>query len=243
MAEKKKKKNEEPRAPWRVRALREARYWVVSLAVAAAVILPLRAAVADWYDVPTGSMRPTILEGDRIFVQNIAFGLRIPMTRSWITRWGQPERGDIVTLASPQTGERLVKRVIGVPGDRIAMVEGRIRINGKIVDYEMIERDILEPLSNGRRLPAMRMTEFLPGKPHVVTLIPQIRSIRSFEEIEIPQGQYFVMGDNRDQSADSRIFGFVPEDWIYGRGTHIALSFDGGNPFKPRFGRWLDPLR
>ena len=113
--------SETPRRPLRPILTRLLRNWVVPFAATLAVFLPLRAAVADWYDVPTGSMKPTILEGDRIFVSNLAFGLRVPLTRTWLARWDTPDRGDIVTLASPRDGTRLVKRVIGIPGDLLGV--------------------------------------------------------------------------------------------------------------------------
>jgi signal peptidase I len=224
------------------RALREAGFWIRSFVLAAAIVLPLRAAVADWYDVPTGSMRPTILEGDRIFVRNLAFGLRVPMTRSWILRWGEPQRGQIVTLASPESGERLVKRVIGVPGDRIAMTAGRLIVNGDTLEYDLVDENVKEHVGNDHVFAAEHYMEHLPGRDHIVTHVPGIRALRDFEEVVIPPGRFFVMGDNRDQSRDSRYFGLVEERSIYGHGTHVAISFYPKKLLKPRFERWLDPM-
>src|SRR5262245_5791433 len=103
------------------RLLRSARSWLTAFAIAFAILAPLRSAVADWNDVPSGSMEPTILPGDRIFVNKLAYGLRLPFTRTWLARWGDPAPGDVVVLLSPKDGTRLVKRVIAGPGDTIAM--------------------------------------------------------------------------------------------------------------------------
>lgn len=242
MSKKQSKGEDEAKKPFAQRAVREVRFWITSFITAAAIILPLRAAVADWYDVPTGSMRPTIIEGDRIFVQNLAFGLRIPMTRTWVATWGKPERGDIVTFASPADGQRLVKRVIGLPGDRVSMMDGWLYINGEAVDYELVDDDRVEKLKGDRTVAAEHHMEHLPGRDHIVTVIPNAPSIREFRETTVPEGHYFMMGDNRDQSYDSRFFGFVPRKHIYGRSSHIAISLNRDNYFLPRFSRWLNKM-
>lgn len=217
--------------------------WVLPLAVAAAVLTPLRSSVADWNDVPTGSMRPTILEGDRIFVNKLAFGLRIPLTRLWLAQWGGPERGDIVTLASPADGTRLVKRVIGLPGDVITLVGNRLAINGEPVEYAVIGDQTTVELESGRRAAIVLAEEELPGRTHIVTFTQGVMSPRFFEPITVPEGRYFVMGDNRDQSLDSRVFGFVQRDDIYGRSSFVALSFDPSGFLSPRFERWFLKMR
>ena len=243
MSENKKTKSTEETPTLGKRALREAGFWLRSFVIAAAIVLPMRAAVADWYDVPTGSMRPTILEGDRIFVRNLSYGLRVPLTRSWVARWGSPQRGQIVTLASPESGERLVKRVVGVPGDTIAMDKGRLIVNGEPVEYELVDENIRETIGDTDRVfAAAHYMEHLPGQSHIVTHVPAIRAKRDFEAIVLPEGKYFVMGDNRDQSRDSRFFGPVDEHSIYGHSTHVAISFWPKTLLKPRFDRWFDPM-
>jgi signal peptidase I len=242
MLRKKKEKPKDPNAPKQPlakRAVREVRFWISSFAVAAAIILPLRAAVADWYDVPTGSMRPTIIEGDRIFVQNLAFGLRVPLTRTWMAKWGEPQRGDIVTFASPHDGQRLVKRIVAVPGDHLSMQEGRLALNGEPLVYDLLDENRQERLRDGRTVRAELYDEHLPGRVHPVTMVPAAPSIRELRDIVVPEGHYFMMGDNRDQSFDSRFFGFVPLRSIYGRSSHIAISLDRDRYFLPRFSRWL----
>lgn len=213
--------------------------WVLPLLVAVVVLTPLRSSVADWNDVPTGSMRPTILEGDRIFVNKLAFGLRVPLTKIWIAQWDGPDRGDIVTLASPRDGSRLVKRVIGVPGDEISLAGNRLAINGEPVEYAVVGAGTTVELPDGNFAPIVLAEEALPGRPHAVTFTQGVRSPSSFETIVVPEGQYFVMGDNRDQSLDSRLFGFVERGDVYGRSNYVAISFDPDGFLSPRFDRWF----
>lgn len=219
------------------------REWVLPIIIVVAVLTPLRSAVADWNDVPTGSMRPTILEGDRIWVNKLAYGLRVPFTLKWIATWSAPGRGDIVTLASPKDKTRLVKRVIGLPGDRIGFNSNRLTINGVPVEYAVLDSAAAGRLPDGREVTVALVTERLPGRDHELTLTPGIASDRTFDEIVVPKGQYFMMGDNRDQSADSRVFGFVSRDRIYGRSSYVAISVDPDRHYLPRFGRWFSRLR
>lgn len=226
---------------------RRVRRWlrrhVLPIAVVIAVLAPIRSVVADWNDVPTGSMRPTILEGDRIFVNKLAFGLRVPFTAWWIAQWDEPSRGDIVTLRSPADGERLVKRVIGVPGDRIAVRDGRLVINGEPVVYAGATERRTERLPNGQAAVVEIVTERLPGRHHRVAFTPSLSSLPSVGELTVPADRYLVLGDNRDQSRDSRAFGFVSRDDLYGRSGYVALSLDPTNHYLPRFDRWFMRLR
>jgi signal peptidase I len=214
--------------------------------VVIAIVVPLRSAIADWNDVPSGSMRPTILEGDRIWVNKLAYGLRMPLTMSWILRWDEPRRGDVVTFASPDDGIRLVKRIVGLPGDRISMRANRLSLNGRELDYiefdETIE-ELPEPRPGDKQTLVIVRTEQLDSHPHAVTVIPALAGYTdNFAEFTVPEGHYFFLGDNRDQSRDSRFIGTVALDGIYGRVTHVALSVDPDHYYRPRFSRWLKPL-
>lgn len=234
---------EAARPPLRRRFTRSVREWAVTFAVVAAVLVPLRSSVADWHDVPSGSMRPTIIEGDRIWVNKLAYGLRVPFTTTWLARWDEPSRGDIVTLASPADGRRLVKRIVGVPGDRISMTGNRLAVNGAPVGYVVIDTDVSGSLPDGRPARQILASERLPGAAeHPIAITPGLAGPNTFAEIVVPPGQYFVMGDNRDQSLDSRSLGFVDGDAIYGRTRHIALSLDRSNWLRPRFDRFFAPL-
>ena len=216
--------------------------WIAPIAIALAIMLPLRSAVADWNDVPSGSMRPTLLEGDRIFVDKLAYGLRLPFTYAWLARWGAPERGDVVTFASPEDETRLVKRIIGVPGDRIAMRGNELMLNGVLVEYAVLEPDTDGRLPSGAAVPVVISEERLPDRPHAITLTPGLAD-HDFDELTVPEGQYFFLGDNRDLSRDSRWLGFVSIEHIYGEVTHVALSVDLDRGWRPRFERWFTAVQ
>ena len=219
---------------------------LVPILMVIAVVVPLRSAIADWNDVPSGSMRPTILEGDRIWVNKLAYGLRMPLTMAWIARWDAPTRGDVVTFASPDDGIRLVKRIIALPGDRISMEANRLTLNGDLLAYDEVTKGLPAPRPSDRNIPSVVQTERLDEHPHAVTVIPALAGYSdSFPEFTVPDGHYFFLGDNRDQSRDSRFIGTVALDEIYGRVTHVALSLDPDHYYKPRFARWgrsLDPV-
>lgn len=217
--------------------------WVLPLGMAVAVLTPLRSSLADWNDVPSGSMRPTILEGDRIWVNKLAYGLRVPFTRIWMAEWGGPDRGEIITLASPADGTRLVKRVVGLPGDHIAMRDNRLLINGAPVEYRIVDENVVEPVVGQSPVRAYHVQETLGGLRHIVTIVPGASSMNTFEEMVIPANQYLVLGDNRDMSGDSRLFGLVERDAIYGRVGGVAFSVDPTNYYRPRFDRWFMNLK
>lgn len=221
------------------------REWVMPIGLVVAVMAPIRASIADWNDVPSGSMRPTILEGDRIYVNKLAYGLRIPFTTTWITRWDSPRRGEIVTFASPADGIRLVKRVVGLPGDKVRMEGNHLFINGVAADYQITDRDAAAILPNGLRIPVVLAEEHTAGgATHAITLTPNLANPRqTFAEITVPEGMYFMLGDNRDQSNDSRFIGFVPEESIYGRSGYVALSVDPQGGYSPRWERFFSEMK
>lgn len=193
-----------------------------------------RSAIADWNDVPTGSMKPTIIEGDRIFVNKLAYDVAIPFTSISVYKLGDPVRGDIIIIDSEAADTRLVKRVIGVPGDRVAMHNNRVYLNGEPLDYSALPKD-----------PANRFveyTEHLPDQHHSVRIGEGAGFVRSFKEITVPEGQYLAMGDNRDNSSDSRMIGFIPRDEIIGRSNYVVMSLDYDNYFLPRSDRFFAKL-
>lgn len=224
---------------WREHAGRLWREWIRSIVVIVVVVVSFRAAVADWNDVPTGSMKPTILEGDRIVVNKLAYDLKLPFTRIRLLRWADPERGDIVVLFSPEDGTRLVKRVVGIPGDCLAMDHNRLVVNGRRVRYAASD----EP--PGTAPPGRVVSEEIlaDGVEHPVMTTPGCAANRSFEPIVLAPGRYFVLGDNRDESLDSRHFGPVDRDAIVGRATAVAASVDPERHFLPRWNRFLVGLR
>src|SRR5215468_9503033 len=120
-----------------------ARHWwrkeIRPLLILLAIGFSIRSSLADWNDVPTGSMRPTILEGDRVYVNKLAYDLKVPFTTWHIAEWDNPHPGDIVVFFSPYDGQRLVKRVIGLPGDTIELRDNSLVINGEPIKYQPIE--------------------------------------------------------------------------------------------------------
>lgn len=226
--------------PSRMRAVWE---WLRPLVVLLVALSSFRSAVADWNDVPTGSMKPTILEGDRVVVNKIAYDLKVPFTTWHLAQWSDPERGDIVVLKSPENGRRLIKRVIGVPGDELRLRRNRLFVNGEPATYEPIDADIagrLDPDQPFRRLLAW---EELDGERHPVMVTPALYSGRGdYGPVTVPPDGYFLMGDNRDESRDSRVIGFVPRELILGRAVAVAFSVDHAEGFHFRAGRFFEAL-
>jgi signal peptidase I len=215
--------------------------WLKSLLIVVLVVGGFRSTFADWNDVPSGSMKPTILEGDRIFVNKLAYDLKVPFTRWRVVRWASPNRGDIAVLFSPADGKRLVKRVVGLPGDTLAMADDRLYVNGKAAYYRPLPpvRD-LDPSVDA--YPRVLAVEDVGGATHPVMLTPTLPAMRNFGPIVVPPGCFFVMGDNRAESGDSRYFGFVERDRIVGRVTAVAASVDPGRHYRPRWHRFFKPL-
>ena len=188
-----------------------------SLVIALLIATSFKSAIADWNDIPSGSMKPTILIGDRILVNKLAYDLKIPYTTLHFARWADPKRGDIVVFYSPKDGKRLIKRVVGLPGDTLAMHKNRLFINGKFVEYDSLPKEITDQIGLDQQSRYLFFSENLTGKQHAVMFSPSRPSLNTFDPVIIPEGQYFMMGDNRDNSADSRFFGFVDRKLIVGR--------------------------
>jgi signal peptidase I len=215
--------------------------WMKPLAIVAAFVLPFKSAIADWNWVPTGSMKPTILEGDLVFVNKLAYDLKVPFTLWRVAKWKEPRRGDIVVFFSPKDGTRLVKRVIGLPGDKLAMRNNSLFLNGEKLAYEPLKSNpFAEETYEDKE--AILAREKLGELSHWVLALPNIPSLRNFHEVKIPEGKYFMMGDSRDNSADSRYFGFVERAQIVGRTDRAILSFDKNHSYKPRWKRIFSAL-
>ena len=224
-----------------------ARHWwrkeIRPLLTLALVLFSLRSSLADWSDVPTGSMKPTILEGDRVYVNKLAYDLKVPFTTWHLAEWSNPQRGDIVVFFSPHDGKRLVKRVVGLPGDTLELRQDRLLINGQPVKYQPISELLLRDLAPGDRASHVFATEKLPGQPHSVAAWPAVPARRDFGPYQVPEGRYFMMGDNRDDSFDSRYFGSVERKRIVGRATAVVLSLDRQHYWLPRWHRFFTSLR
>lgn len=221
------------------------RWWhqeIRPLLILALVMFSIRSSLADWNVVPTGSMKPTILEGDRVLVNKLAYDLKVPFTTWHIAEWSNPRRGDIVVFFSPKDGTRLVKRVIGLPGDTVELRNEQLVINGHPVDYGTLEPKIPGQLSGTERDQGIFATEKLPAHPHAVMAINGIAARRTFGPVQVADGHYFMMGDNRDNSFDSRYFGTVERGQIVGRATAVVLSLDKENHWLPRWSRTCSSL-
>jgi signal peptidase I len=216
--------------------------WGCSIFIALIIATSFRSAIADWYVIPTGSMKPTIVEGDRVLVNKLAYDLKVPYTTWHIAEWGAPQRGEIVVFYSPSDGKRLVKRVVGIPGDSVAMRNNQLIINGRKIKYEPINHLRLGDLSLSMDANQYGFIENLSDTRHPVMITPQHPSLRSFGPVTIPKGNYFMMGDNRDNSADSRYFGFVERSRVLGQATSIVISLDINNKYQPRWERFFTEL-
>jgi signal peptidase I len=202
-----------------------------------------RSAWADWMSVPTGSMNPTILEGDRILVDKHVFGLRLPWTLVRVTEGRDPRRGEIVVFDPPGDGPTLVKRVIGVPGDVVAIDERGLTINGEHANYSPGDPARVTTLLEETRDRAPRVYREGGVLPEHDLLRMPVASVREhFGPVRVPEDSYLMLGDNRDNSADSRYIGFVPRRNIIGLTSRVAISFNPDNYYLPRAGRYFDRL-
>lgn len=199
-----------------------------------------RTAVADWNPIPSGSMRPNLLEGDVVFVNRLAFDVKVPLTDRIVTHTGQPKRGDIVTFSSPKDGTRLIKRIAAVPGDVIEMRGKKLIVNGHEESYQ--ETSSLTEEVNGNSLHALRLTENTGAESHIIQWLPDVRARDDFGPIQIPQDRFLMLGDNRDNSADSRYIGLVPRNLLIGRAERILVSADIKGNWLPRFDRFGQKL-
>lgn len=216
--------------------------WRITLFFVVFVILPVKSSLADFNWVPTGSMKPTILEGDFILVNKAAYDLRIPFTRARLAEWGNPQRGDVVICFSPEDNTRLVKRVVGLPGDTLSMDRNRLCINDQPVELTPADPETLRGLSATVQQHVHSATERLGEKTHTILAFPRLLAQRRFRPMTLAPGEYFVMGDNRDRSKDSRSFGVVKREAIVGQAVGIVGSLNINDKFQPRFNRFMHGL-
>lgn len=192
-------------------------------------VLLLRGFVAEPFRIPSGSMMPTLLVGDFILVNKFSYGLRLPVTKTKIMEVGEPERGDVMVFRYPKdTSVDYIKRLVGLPGDHISYNSKELIING--VPVALSDVGEYEPVGSGKRAKgSMERSEVLQDVDveHKILVHPQRRGCPlPVNGIIVPEGHYFVMGDNRDDSNDSRCWGFVPETNLVGKAFMIWLSLD-----------------
>lgn len=192
-----------------------------------------RSAVADWYTVPTGSMQPTIKEGDRVVVNKMAYDVKLPFSQVSLLSLNKPKHGEIIVFDSEAAENRLIKRVVGLPGDTVSMSNEQVYLNGQAVDYQ--------PVSYKQNI--YLNTELLGNITHKVNIDNKAsKSLANFGPVLVPKGHYLVLGDNRRHSADSRVYGFVPHHELKGKATAIAFSVNYDNYFLPRSDRFFQNI-
>jgi len=204
-----------------------------SFAVFIILMLVFRSSFADWNTVPTGSMKPTIVEGDRILVNKLAYDLKFPLSDVSLYRIAEPKRGDIVIFNSKAADKKLVKRVIGLPGDVVELQGNHLTVNDVAATYQDVYADS----------DAIFALEIYGELTHRVRLSPRgVSRASSFGPVTVPSDHYLVLGDNRDNSADSRVIGFVPREEIAGRSETVVLSLNYDNYYLPRSDRFFRTL-
>jgi signal peptidase I len=196
-----------------------------------------RTAVADWNPIPSASMRPGLLEGDVVFVNRLAFNLKVPLTDMVLARTGEPQRGDVVTFSSPADGTRMIKRVLALPGDVVEMRNEKLIINGEAASYADAG-EVMENLGGGKLVRARRFDETIGDARQQIQVLPSILARRNFGPMTIPPDQFMMLGDNRDNSADSRYIGLVPRHLLIGRAVRVLVSADIEGDWMPRGDRF-----
>ena len=191
------------------------------------LVLVLRSFIAEPFRIPTGSMKPTLLEGDFILVNKFDYGLKLPVLGTKLLPISAPKRGDVVVFRHDSSNKDLIKRVVGLPGDRISYRDKALYINDEKVELED-DGKTNDVDNNGIVWPVLRQKEKLGDhKIHDIFLRLGYPNITyPFQEVEVPEKQYFVLGDNRDGSQDSRYWGFVDESKIIGRAFATWMSWD-----------------
>lgn len=193
------------------------------------LLFSFRSSVADWYYVPSGSMEPTIKVGDRVVVDKSAYTLELPFTNVVIAQTGDIKRGDIVIIDSTAANTRLIKRVIAVEGDKVELENNVLFING--------EKAALSP--SGSQV----YSEEILGHSRTIALNPIPSPAKSFNVVTVPKAHLLAMGDNRNNSVDSRYYGFIPVEEVQGKATSVAFSLDTHNMYLPRKDRVFTTLQ
>ena len=227
-----KKRAEEAKEPWWVE-------YSVSFFPVILIVFLLRSFLFEPFKIPSGSMIPTLLIGDFILVNKYAYGIRLPVINKKIVDIANPERGDVMVFRYPDDPSLdYIKRVVGLPGDRVEYQGKRVSINGQLLPVRQID----DYLSRERMQFSRRYVETVGTREHEILLdedsppfMPQSRSFphagnciynTSGQTCTVPPAHYFVMGDNRDNSSDSRVWGFVPDENIVGKAFFIWLNLN-----------------
>lgn len=205
------------------------------------IVLLIRSFLFEPFRIPSDSMMPTLLDGDFIFVNKFAYGLRLPVVNYKIVPIGEPKRGDVIVFRLPSDPSiNYIKRLVGLPGDHVTVRQGRVTVNGERMAVD-IDGKYQGPRNTGPQADARVGVEHLGGVEHRVLYIPDSYT-RDYDAV-IPAEHYFFMGDNRDNSRDSRFaeVGFVPEENLVGKAVRIWLNWD--LPGAPLWDRIGDPIK
>jgi signal peptidase I len=198
-----------------------------------------RSAIADWYTVPTGSMLPTIQEGDRIVVNKMAYDLRFPFSNISLASLDSPKHGEIIVFESKSASLRLIKRIIGLPGDIVSMQNEVITVNGKQLPQRVFKNSQVQTNTNKFNY----YSEKIGNINHRINIDSNAsNALSNFAPVVVPKGHYLVLGDNRRHSADSRVYGFVPHHELRGKATAVAFSVDYNNYYIPRSERFFQNI-
>ena len=191
------------------------------------IVLLLRSFLFEPFRIPSGSMIPTLLVGDFILVNKFTYGIRLPVINRKVINLGDPQRGDVVVFRYPvDPSTPFIKRVVGIPGDTIEYREKKVYLNGEPLEYEPIGRYL-----GNSQIGAAMLKENIEGVEHDIILMSP--SGGSYNRTwEVPEGHYFVLGDNRDNSKDSRVWNFVPDRNLVGRAFMIWMNWNGGPDFR-----------
>jgi len=194
------------------------------------LVWAVRSFVVQPYRVPTGSLEPTVLPGDFIAVNQFAYGLKFPIGNFKLVSIGEPKRGDIVLFYAPLDPSTIyVKRLIGLPGDHVVYKNKTLYINGKKMEQKVIGKGYDDDSTSLAYMhPEILKQENLEGVKHNIYVWPQDGLTNNYDLV-VPKGEYFMMGDNRDNSDDSRAWGFVPEHDLIGKAMIVWMSWDSVN--------------
>lgn len=190
-----------------------------SLAPVLGLVLVLRSFLIEPFQIPSQSMVPTLKVGDFILVSKWTYGIRLPVLRTKIIEIDSPERGDVMVFFPPHEDRYFIKRVVGLPGDKIHVLNGVVFINGD----KMTQTSVVEEANSPR---SVVMSENLGGVEHLMQKRTSPTRLSQNYSAVVPQGHYFMMGDNRDNSSDSRVWGPVPEDRIVGKAFARWMFWD-----------------
>lgn len=195
-----------------------------------AIVLVLRSFIVEPYQIPSESMMPTLEVGDFILVNKFSYGIRLPVIQTKIIDVGEPKRGDVMVFFPPEENRTFIKRVVGMPGDEIVILDNELHINGERVEHTLLDREAprhpMEFCYQSRGI--YRISEEVLGNSrHEIRTCSHASSASREGYWRVPEGHYFMMGDNRDNSADSRSWGPVPEDRIVGKAFAIWMHWEG----------------